>query len=484
MNDKQNHPAKEATGQPSSAGDRRLEELAPLVDGIDREQFFRQWMDSDLSRAPNHPASLQNQEDVGIEPAETAIEETIDPLAIPPQESSTVVLSVAIDETVQHRELLVPGQYVVGTDQSTDIQLPSDARAAGRCGCLILERGLALFVRYRESVTSLPDSLVLLGEGKSLRFGDCEMKIRLARDTAFDATLDQPPPPRPSLESPNASDVFAIRGYQIAERIGAGGNGTVYRAKQLGTNRTVAVKTLLPELVYRERSRQLFYREASIASQLDHPQIVSCLGFGIEKDTPYIVMEYVSSIPIQQVLDETADSRRVRLSLGLAIKMLAALEYAHHREIVHRDIKPSNLLAYKLKERLHIKLADFGLAKCYSTAGYSGITGSKDVCGTLPYMSPEQLCGSRDVGPTSDLYSVIVCLYEFLCGQLPHPATSAAELIQLKLETVPRSIQSLNPSVGFELSNLIERGLSRDPKKRIQTAGELSQALHAIRTGT
>ena len=101
------------------------------------------------------------------------------------------------------------------------------------------------------------------------------------------------------------------------------------------------------------------------------------------------------------------------------MQLLEALEFAHAAGIVHRDIKPSNLLASTRSGRLRLKVSDFGLAEVFQTAGYSGISGSRDICGTLAYMSPEQLLNSRYAKPDSDVYSAVVCLYRLLTGEYP-----------------------------------------------------------------
>ena len=271
-----------------------------------------------------------------------------------------------------------------------------------------------------------------------------------------------------------------IPGYADLSIAGQGALGVVCRAVQLGTNRTVAVKVMRPELEVNEKARQLFIREASITSRLKHPRIVECLGFGFCGTRPYLVMEFISSENLEQLVWKHNPARRVRLAIKIVLQILEALSFAHENGIVHRDIKPSNILAYRTKDTLRLKVADFGLAKLFETAGHSGITGTGEICGTLAYMSPEQLLDSRSTKPESDVYATVVCLFRLLTGDYPYPEISLADSFQRRMSEDARLVNTLNPHVPADLAAVIQQGLMRDSVKRLSSSKVLTRQLKAV----
>ena len=277
-----------------------------------------------------------------------------------------------------------------------------------------------------------------------------------------------------------AEPVPEIQGYANLTWVGRSALGTVYRATQLGTGRTVAIKCIRPELQADDRTRSLFIREAAITARLKHPRIVECVNFGLTKEHPFLVMEYVASESLEAIAWRHAPERRVRLAVKAVVRILEALAYAHEQGVVHRDVKPSNVLASTDGGRLHVKLSDFGLAKVFNTAGYSGITPSNEICGTLAYMSPEQLLDSRSAKPDADVYAAVVCLYRLLTREFPHPEGTPVETIQRRLHDDPRPVRTFNPAVSPELARIIDRGLSRSREQRHCSAAELQAALAGL----
>ena len=289
-------------------------------------------------------------------------------------------------------------------------------------------------------------------------------------------------PKSAAFEAAATGDILPlnIQGYEILNQLGGGAFGVVYKAKQLGTNRIVAIKHIRPELHSSEKARQLFIREASIATQMKHPNIVECLGFGFAQDSPYLVMEYIETEDIESIAMKHDPKRRLRLAVKIAVEVLDALQYAHSRGIVHRDVKIANILAQRRKQRLHVKVSDFGLAKLFQTAGYSGITQSDEVCGTLAYMAPEQLSNSRGAGPECDVYSVVVCLFRLITGQFPFEEGTVAEIVHRKLNENPKLVSKLNSEVSTDLAEIIDRGLSRFRERSFESADRLIKALIAV----
>lgn len=373
----------------------------------------------------------------------------------------------------------IPGRYLIGTDPNAVVRLPANANASALHALLIVEpatirlQDLATpagtFVNGRKIDTAE------LSDGDEVRCGSISLRISVqaVAPSPVATTILVPAPPA-------ADPVPEIQGFTELTQIGRGALGTVYRARQLGSNRVVAIKCIRPELQSDERTRSLFIREAAISARLKHPRIVECLDFGLTKDHPYLVMEYLPSESLEAIAWRHDPERRVRLAVKAVLRLLEALEYAHGEGVVHRDVKPSNVLASTSGGRLRLKLSDFGLAKVFNTAGYSGITPSNEICGTLAYMSPEQLLDSRSAKPDADVYAAVVCLFRLLTEQFPHPEGSPVQTIQRRLHDDPRPVRTFNSHVPAELARIVDRGLSRTREQRYAAAGELHAALSSL----
>ena len=193
---------------------------------------------------------------------------------------------------------------------------------------------------------------------------------------------------------PQAVPVKAIPGFRLTRFLGQGGMGTVYHAIREIDGENVAVKVLRPRTTI-GNGLQHFIREASILAQLKHRRIVRLFEFGLQRNEPYLVMEWVETVDFWPILEESKFSTRVRIAAGMICRVLDALEYAHANGVVHRDVKPSNILAYKDGKKFRVKLADFGLAKKFMDAGLSAMSTSDEVKGTVSYMPPEQVRDCR-----------------------------------------------------------------------------------------
>ena len=256
--------------------------------------------------------------------------------------------------------------------------------------------------------------------------------------------------------------------YQIIERIGRGGMADVYRAYQPSLNRDVAVK-ILPAY-YAEQDDTFLPRfkiEAQSIAKLRHQNILMVMNYGEHKNTPYIVMEYVSAGTLK-------DRIRIGMTLSEILEIIrqigSALDYAHEQGVIHRDVKPSNILMPKPDWAL---LTDFGLARM---VGGSNLTQSGMTVGTPSYMSPEQGSGKK-VDNRSDLYSLGVMLYEMTVGELPYQAeTPMAVVVKHIVEPLPMP-RTRNPLVPEDLQKVILKAIAKDPDDRFQTAAEMVKAL-------
>ncbi len=263
---------------------------------------------------------------------------------------------------------------------------------------------------------------------------------------------------------PPAPEELAARlpQLEILELLGKGGMGAVYKARQPGLDRLVAVKILPPEVSRNPAFAERFIREARALARLSHPHIVAVYDFGQVGDLCYFVMEFVDGVNLRQAI--AASMLKAADALALVPQICDALQFAHDEGIVHRDIKPANIL---LDKRGRVKIADFGLAKLLGNDQIeASLTATHQVMGTLRYMAPEQMEGSRTVDHRADIYSLGVVFYEMLTGELPigrfAPPSNKVEI-----------------DVRFD--EVVLRALENEPNLRYQQASEVKTDVEAIR---
>ena len=267
--------------------------------------------------------------------------------------------------------------------------------------------------------------------------------------------------------------------YEIGDKIGAGGMGEVYRARDTRLGREVALKFIAPEYRGNPDRRARLLREARAASVLRSPAIATT--YDIAEDGPelFIVMELVDGEALSDQLKR--GPLPVPIVLRLASEVADALDEAHGRGIVHRDIKPANLL---LTDRGRIKILDFGLAKVTGLEATDQATIAETqlgtVVGTVSYMSPEQALG-KQVDHRSDLFSLGVVLYEALTSKLPFEGDTLAAIVDQILRHDPPALARLNYDVPPRLQDLVRKLLAKDPDARYQSARELLVDLTALR---
>lgn len=266
--------------------------------------------------------------------------------------------------------------------------------------------------------------------------------------------------------------------YQIEEKLGLGGMGAVFKAKQISVARTVAVKVILPEKMQDATLVQRFLREARTGLLLSHPNIVKTYKCSrSSKGLLFIVMEYINGETLQKHLEETG-----RLSLKKCLKFLTelcgALEEAHNHKVLHRDLKPENILLDKDSQgELTTKLTDFGIAKILSSDKTSShntaLTKTGEIVGTPKYMSPEQLLGIA-IKQTSDIYSLGLIVYRMLVGVTPMEFEGKTGTIFKVTQELP-PISSKFSFLPESFDQVFQKVLSRDPALRYQKAMEFLQ---------
>lgn len=260
-----------------------------------------------------------------------------------------------------------------------------------------------------------------------------------------------------------------IQGHEILRKIGEGGQGHVYRARELESGREVALK-IIHTSVDREELRR-FRREGELQSQLSHPNLVRVHGRGQDGDRLFISMELVDGPSLAELAGESelGDWRRVA---RLGARIAAALAYLHENDVLHRDVKPGNIVLGSDDEP---RLTDFGLAR---RGDLTEITQVKGILGTVKYLAPEVLDG-QEHNASSDVYALGLTLYELITGGSPYPAHDLGEWMkQVKgLAMVP--LLEHRPDLPPALGELIERALDKDPIRRL-AAREVAAGLEAI----
>lgn len=255
-----------------------------------------------------------------------------------------------------------------------------------------------------------------------------------------------------------------ISHYTILEKLGEGGMGVVYKARDLTLNRIVALKFLPPHLTAGEEEGSRLLQEARAASILNHPGICTIHAIGEDEGSIFIDLEFVDGQTLGSLMRH--GPLPVDTAIPYAIQICEAFHEAHANGIVHRDIKAENVM---VTTRGRIKVMDFGLAKL---KGSAKITRPLSTVGTLAYMAPEQIQGG-EADARSDIFSFGVLLYEMLAGRLPFHGDHEAAIVYSVAHENPEPLSSVRPGIPAELERIVSRALEKDPAARYQSSAEL-----------
>jgi serine/threonine protein kinase len=288
-----------------------------------------------------------------------------------------------------------------------------------------------------------------------------------------------------------------VTGYEILGELGRGGMGVVYQARQLGLQRTVALKMVLSGNHTGPKELARFRAEAAAIARLQHPNIVQIYDVGEAAGRPYFALEFVAGGNLAQYVQGTPQP--VRPAAQFVDTLARAVHAAHASGVIHRDLKPANILLgdgregtrgdsrdfSRLAPRLASvvpKITDFSLAKCAGGTGAGanlrGPTVTGDVLGTPNYMAPEQAMAScQPVGPAADIYALGAILYELLTGRPPFIGESPLATVLQVLDNDPVSVTTLQPRVPRDLETICLKCLRKDPRQRYGSALELAEDL-------
>ncbi len=272
-----------------------------------------------------------------------------------------------------------------------------------------------------------------------------------------------------------------INQYKILEKIGAGGQGTVYKALDTKLDRTVVIKVLPPELTAKTANFRRFEREAQLCSQLDHPNICTIFDFHSADGVFYIAMQYIKGKNVRQLVD--GRPLDLRSALGIAVQVCDALAYTHSRGIIHRDIKAGNII---VTETGQAKILDFGLAKLMQDEPVTGGEDRADLTeigvpyGTATYAAPEQAKGEK-TDHRADIFSTGVLLYEMLTGIWAFQGKTVHDVRHQVLYGTPKPLAELRPEpTPPRLQEIIDKALAKEPRDRYQKISQMRDDLRSV----
>jgi serine/threonine-protein kinase len=300
-------------------------------------------------------------------------------------------------------------------------------------------------------------------DGSALRFGDIirigETEMEFVDERAEPAQIDIP-------------------GYTVMERVGLGGMGIVYKAKQLSMERIVALKILNERYSANGEFVDRFIREARAAGKLNHPNVIHVHDISKANGRHYFSMEFIDGASVKEILRKEKKLPASR-AIDIAVQAAKALEFAHENGIVHRDVKPDNIML--TKEGI-VKLADLGIAKTFEEEPLTTPTGQRRVMGTPHYMAPEQALG-KAIDHRVDIYALGATFYHMVTGTTPFAGHTAHEILKAHIQKSLPPIQELNPQVPDPVCFIIERMMAKLPEKRYPNMSRLIADLERVQKG-
>jgi len=267
--------------------------------------------------------------------------------------------------------------------------------------------------------------------------------------------------------------------YELVRKINSGGMGDIYEAKHKILSKKVAIKFLKPELLDKKEIIERFYNEAKIAASLSTYNVVDVLDIGFHKEIPYIIMEFLEGITLEEYLKQC-----IPFDLKSAVKFISpvckTIDKIHAKGIIHRDLKPSNLMIVKKEDREIVKILDFGISLFKTGSAYKRLTMTGAVLGTPSYMSPEQAMGKKEIDYRTDIYSLGAILYEMFTLRPPFEGDNYNQIITTIITQDITNPKNLNPSLDDSVCAVLLKAMAKDPEQRYRTSTEISEELNAI----
>ena len=279
------------------------------------------------------------------------------------------------------------------------------------------------------------------------------------------------------VDEKNEPIAIEIPGYKILEKIGVGGMGVVYKAKQLSMDRVVALKVLNEKYSSDREFVDRFIREARAAGKLNHPNVIHVHDVSKANGRHYFSMEFIDGNSVKEMLrvQGTVDLKK---ALDIVVQTAKALEFAHENQIVHRDIKPDNIM---LSKDGVVKIADLGIAKTFEETGPAAKE-NRRVMGTPHYMAPEQALG-KEIDHRVDVYSLGATFYHMVTGTTPFTGSTAHEVLKAHIQESLPPIQEFSPNVPDPVCFIVERMMAKLPEKRYANMTRLIEDLERAQQG-
>lgn len=271
--------------------------------------------------------------------------------------------------------------------------------------------------------------------------------------------------------------------YELIAHIGDGGMGSVFKAREIGLERVVAIKLVRPELLIENESKARFRREWQMLSQLVHPNIVALYRFGVwQNKWPYFAMEYLEGESLRQRLDNSGALQH-DLFFKISEQICLALQAAHEAGIIHRDLKPGNVMITNASALNTVKIVDFGVAGFSNKSiATQKLTQTGELVGSVHYMSPEQ-CKGAVTDARSDIYSIGCLFYELLAGKPPLQCDNPVALLQKHIVEYPEEITGQQKELPAGLNNVLFKAIAKEPQDRYQSMDELRKDLALVAQG-
>jgi pSer/pThr/pTyr-binding forkhead associated (FHA) protein len=331
---------------------------------------------------------------------------------------------------------------------------------------------------------------VTLKQGDRIQVGDTALEVHVTQaEKQAGPPPDAPVPSFDELNPQQLADLLLkaakkgkaprldIPGYEIEKELGRGGFGVVFRARRLSDGVPVAIKVLLPRVAVRPAEMEKFLREMTITAQLRHPNIVKLYDQGHCEGIPYFIMEYCEGGSLWDLIMKQGGKLPLKVAQPIMLAALEGLAHAHQSGIVHRDLKPQNILL----DRGIARISDFGLAKNFQQAGFSGLSITGNYAGTPLFMPREQLINFKHLKPASDVWSIAATFYFMLTGAFPYPFTDKRDPIDVILNEDVLPLGARKANLSKPLDDVIMAALRINVKTRTPTANDfLSQLRRAV----
>ena len=266
-----------------------------------------------------------------------------------------------------------------------------------------------------------------------------------------------------------------IGGYEIINKVGEGGLGVVYKARQVSMGRIVALKVLHPKWANDDEFKKRFLLEARLVGRLSHQNLIQVYDVGRDRGTLYFSMEFIDGATVEDMLEKEGPLSLER-SLDIITQINRAITYIWRHKIVHRDIKPGNIMVTRGGVA---KLGDFGFVKSHFDPLLSA---EGEVLGTPDYISPEQAMGKEDIDFRSDVYSLGASLYQMVTGKPPFSG-SGSSVMRKHIREEPPDVKTVKPDLPESIAYIIRRMMSKDPDERYQSTQELFEDLEMVKIG-